>query len=79
MARGDGIDEGSPDPSDNNHCIEDPPDRGSQGIKTMPQTPFLNPDPFQHWHGVDSIARVRINGESCMGLGQWCPDRHHHA
>ena len=31
-------------------------------------TPFLNLDPFQHWHGVKNIARVKINGESCMAL-----------
>ena len=35
----------------------------------MPQqTPFLNSDPFQCLHGVKNIARVRINGESCMAL-----------
>ena len=28
----------------------------------------MNPDPFQHWHGVENVARVRINGESCMAL-----------
>ena len=47
---------------------KNPPDGGSQGIKPPQQTPFLNPDPFQHWHGVGNIARVRINGESCMAL-----------
>ena len=64
----DSINEGRPDPSDNNHCWEEPPDGGSQGIKTSPQTPFLNLDPFQHWHWVKNIARVRINGEICMAL-----------
>ena len=49
---GDGIDEGSLDPLNNDKCHEEPPDRGSQGIKTTPQTPFLNPDPFQPWYGV---------------------------
>ena len=35
----------------------------------LPQkTPFLNPGPFQDWHRVENIARVRINGESCMAL-----------
>ena len=62
---GDSINEGSPDPSDNSQCIEEPPDRGSWGVKTTPQTPFLNLAPFQHWHGVKNIARVRIIGESC--------------
>ena len=32
------------------------------------QTPFLNLDPFQHWDGVENIAWVKINGESCMAL-----------
>ena len=59
---------GAPDPSGNNLCHEEPPDGGSQGIKTTPKTPFLNPDPFQWWYGVENIAIVRINGESCMAL-----------
>ena len=50
---GDSIIEGSPDPSDNNQCCKEPPDRGSQGIKPTPQTPFLNPNPFQQWYGVE--------------------------
>ena len=66
--KGDDIKEGSLNPSDNSQCIKGPPDGGSQGIKPPKQTPFLNPDPFQHWHGVKNIARVRINGESCMAL-----------
>ena len=65
---GDGIEEGSLDPSGNDEHTKEPPDRGSQGIKLPQQTPFLNPDPFQHWHGVKNIARVRINGESCMAV-----------
>ena len=64
----DGNKEGSPDPSDNSQHIEEPPDRGSQGVKLPQQTPFLNPDPFQCWHGVKNVGRVRINGESCMAL-----------
>ena len=39
---GDGIDEESLDPSDNNQHHEEPPNRGSSGVKTTPQTPFLN-------------------------------------
>ena len=34
--------------------------------KAPQQTPFLHPDPFQHWHGVENVARMKINGESCM-------------
>ena len=65
---GDGIEEGSLDPSNNSQHIKEPPDRGSQGIKPPQQTPFLNSDHFQHYHGVKNVARVRINGESCMAL-----------
>ena len=65
---GDGVNEGSPGPSGNDKHHKEPPDRGSQGIKTTLHTPFLNPDPFQQWYGVKNIARVRINGESCMAL-----------
>ena len=36
--------------------------------KTTLQTPFLNPYPFQQWYGTKNIAKVRINGESCMVL-----------
>ena len=31
-------------------------------------TPFLNPDPFYHWYGVENVAKVKINGESCIAL-----------
>ena len=47
---------------------KEPPDRGSQGINLTLQTPFLNLDPFQWWYGAENIARVKINGESCMAL-----------
>ena len=30
------------------------------------QTPFLNPDSFQQWYGIENVAKVKINGESCM-------------
>ena len=65
---GDGINEGSPDPSSKKQCHEESPGGGSQGVKPTLQTPFLNPYPFQQWYGVKNIARVRINGESCMDL-----------
>ena len=44
---GDGINEGSPDLSYNDKHHEEPPDRGSRGIKTTSQTPILNSEPFQ--------------------------------
>ena len=65
---GDSIKEGSPDLSGNSQHTKEPPDRGSHGKKPPQQTPFLNPDPFQHWHGVKNVARVRINGENCIAL-----------
>ena len=37
-------------------------------MKITLQTPFLNPDPFQHWYGIENVATVKINGESCMAL-----------
>ena len=37
-------------------------------MKSPSQTPFLNPDPFQQWYGLENVAKVKINGESCMAL-----------
>ena len=37
-------------------------------MKTPLQTPFLNPDPFQQWYRIENVAKVKINGESCMAL-----------
>ena len=65
---GDDTKEGSLDPSDESDHANDAPRRSAQGIEQCTQTPFLNPDPFQQWHGVENVAKVRINGESCMAL-----------
>ena len=43
-------------------------ERGSGGIKPPLQTPFLNPDPFQCWYGIENVAKGKKNGESCMAL-----------
>ena len=32
------------------------------------QTPFLNPNPLTDGMGYENVARVRVNGESCMAL-----------
>ena len=37
-------------------------------MKSPLQTPFLNTDPFQQWYGIENMAKVKINGESCMAL-----------
>ena len=49
-------------------AMKSPRHGGSQGIKTTLQTPFLNLDPFQQWYEIENVAKVRINGESCMAL-----------
>ena len=65
----DSIKEGSLDPSDNSQCIKASPHRQRfLRHKAPQQTPFLNLDPFQYWHWVKNVARVSINGESCMTL-----------
>ena len=28
----------------------------------------MDPDPFQQWYGMENVAKVKINGESCMAL-----------
>ena len=55
---------GSLGPSDNHQCHKEPSEGGSGGIKATSQTPFLNPDPFQQWYGIENVAKVQINGES---------------
>ena len=37
-------------------------------MKSSLQTPFLNLYPFQRWYGIENVAKVKINGESCMAL-----------
>ena len=54
----------NPGPSDEDENTKEPQGGGSQGVTQPTQTPFLNPDPFQHWHGVENVAEVKINGES---------------
>ena len=56
------------DPSQGNECHKEPPKGGSGGIKSSLQTLFLNLDPFQCWYGIENVAKVKINGESCMAL-----------
>ena len=37
-------------------------------MKSPLQTPFLNLYPFQQWYGIENMAKVKMNGESCMAL-----------
>ena len=37
-------------------------------MKATLQSPFLNLDTFQQWYGIENVAKVKINGESCMAL-----------
>ena len=59
---------GSPDPSNHNKHHKEPPEEGSGSVKSPLQTPFLNQDPCQQWYGIENVAKVKINGESCMAL-----------
>ena len=43
-------------------------DEEAQGIGHHTQTPFLNPNPFHQWYRIENVARVKINGESCLAL-----------
>ena len=63
---GDGIKEGSLDPSRKGDHAKGTPGWDAQGIRHHAQTPLLNHDPFHQWYGIKNIARVRVNGESCM-------------
>ena len=65
---GDSIEEGSLDPSDENDNAQELPGGGFQGVTQPKQTPFLNPDTFQHWYMVENISKVKINRESCKAL-----------
>ena len=47
------------------NATKSPPTGGSKGVEMTSQTPFLNPDPFQRWYGIENVAKVKINGESC--------------
>ena len=65
---GGGTKDGAQVPSDKSDHTNDTPRGSTQGVEQHAQTPFLNPDPFQQGHGVENVAKVKINGESCMAL-----------
>ena len=64
----DGAREGSPDPSSQGGKAKGAPGKDTQGIGCHMQIPFLNPNPFHQGNGIENVAKVRINGESCMAL-----------
>ena len=66
--RGDSTKEGRLSSSREDGCAKGAPGWDAQGVKHQAQTPFLNPDPFNQWYGINNVARVRINWESCMAL-----------
>ena len=68
LQRGDNAKKGSLDPSSKGDSAKGAPGWDAQGIGHHTQTPFLNPNPFQKWYGVKNVARVRVNGKSCMAL-----------
>ena len=59
---------GAQAPSDESNHANDAPRGSAQGVEQCTQTAFLNPGPFQQWHRVENVAKVKINGESCMAL-----------
>ena len=59
---------GAQTPFSHGDQTESDPGRHAQGIANCTQTPFLNSNPFLWWYGVKNVAKVRINGESCMVL-----------
>ena len=65
---GDSTTEGSPDPSSKDGQPKGAPEGDAQGTGHHTQTPFLNPNPFHSCYGIEYIAKVRVNGESCMAL-----------
>ena len=65
---GDSTREGSPDPFSQGGQTKGTPGGDAQGMGCCTQTPFLNPDPFGQWYGIKNVAKVRVNGESCMVL-----------
>ena len=65
---GDGAGDGSLDPSSQGSQTKGTPGGDAQGVEHCTQTPFLNPNPFHRWYGIKNIAKVRVNGESCMAL-----------
>ena len=65
---GDGNGEGRPGPLSQNRQAKGAPGGDSQSIEHQWQTPFLNPDPFHWWYGVENIVKIRINRESCIAL-----------
>ena len=63
---GDGAKEGSPCPSRKGDHAKGTQGRDAQCMGNHAQTPFLNPNPFYQWYRIENVARVRVNGESCM-------------
>ena len=71
---GDSTEEWSLDPSRKDDHAKGTSRQDAQGIGSHIQTPFLNPNPFNWWYGIINVARLRVNGESCMALldnGAW--------
>ena len=64
LEAGDGTKEGTLNPSGEGEHAKHGPRWDTQGIMHPTQTPFLNPDPFTHWYGMENVARVRVKGTS---------------
>ena len=60
--------EGSPIPSEKTGCTVGISDCDVSCEKPQQQAPFLNLNPFSRLCGIENVAPVRVNQESCMAL-----------
>ena len=60
--------EGKPDPSESNSHSTSIPRKSSQSQKTSQKVLFLTSDPLNWWSGLESIARVQMDGEDRLTL-----------
>ena len=65
---GDSTEKGSLGPLNQDNQAKGTLGGDGQGVGSHMQTPFLNPNPFLQWYGVENVAEVRINRENCMAL-----------
>ena len=76
---GDGIGEGSLGPSSQDGQAEGTPGGDAQSIGHCKQTPFLNPDPFLQWYGVENMAKERITERELYSPPQqWYANKYHY-
>ena len=68
LKEGDSTGEGNLYSSSQGDQAKGAPRGDAQVVGHCMQTPFLNPNPFHWLYGINNVAKVRINRESCMTL-----------